>query len=193
MQPSNGHANGAARSAAPPQSSGPNEIIRPAINTTYTLQAETDAVDAQESPGRFGTQWMYFFGGHKLIYADQGLHDAMLRAGVTVGDEISITKTKNGQANVWLIENAGNRRQQQDRQQQQAWQPQAAPQQQPARAAQPLSADRMLHCYREAVDVAAQSECYAKERGLAVHATFEDVRCIAATLYINRVREDGGR
>jgi len=48
----------------------------------------------------------------------------------------------------------------------------------------------MARCYQSAIDIAAAAQEAARGRGLHITASFEDVRCIAATLCIN---ETGGR
>ena len=185
----------------------PNEIIRPALNSTYTLQAETDPGSAQEVRGQYGPQWMYFFHDHKLIYADARLHEAMTAARIACGDNLTITKTKNGNANVWRVENLGPTQGPQRALQQAA--PPARPDAQTTahlivrqggipettgvKPVLPISADRMLACYCEAVDVAIGAQAYAKQHDLLITPSFEDVRALAATLYINRVREEVSR
>ena len=49
----------------------------------------------------------------------------------------------------------------------------------------------MIYAHIRAIDVAAAAESYAAERGLAIRYTSEDVRAIAATLFIQASK--GGR
>lgn len=51
-------------------------------------------------------------------------------------------------------------------------------------------AERYMACFAIAVDVALATENYAERKGMDVRATFEDVRAMAATVFIN---EYGGR
>ncbi len=47
------------------------------------------------------------------------------------------------------------------------------------------SADIARACYRDAIDVALESVTYAKSKGLMLAPSFEDIRCLSATLLIN--------
>ena len=44
----------------------------------------------------------------------------------------------------------------------------------------------MIYAHIRAIDVAHAAESYAAERGLAIRYTSEDVRCIAAALFIQQ-------
>lgn len=46
-------------------------------------------------------------------------------------------------------------------------------------------ADLLARAYRQAVDIALGAQEYAKEKGLLITPTFEDVRALAATLHIS--------
>ena len=48
-----------------------------------------------------------------------------------------------------------------------------------------------MACFLIAVDTAVETEAYAKRKGLDVRFTADDLRAIAATLYISESR--GGR
>jgi hypothetical protein len=48
----------------------------------------------------------------------------------------------------------------------------------------------MTRCYASAIDIAVAAVESARGRGLMITPSFEDVRCIAATMLIN---ETGGR
>jgi hypothetical protein len=181
--------------AAQPQHT--HQIIRPALDTTYTLTMEHNPADAEEANGIYGPQWRYFFRDAEMIYADEGLHKALQESGAQRGNTVCITKTKEGRAVRWLVETMpGTARR--------AHQPQAAqtrpatvatmpaPQQQATPSAAP-SDERLAECFRTAIRIAATAEQLGKEEGLAIRASFEDVRAMAATIFINRTREDIGR
>jgi len=55
----------------------------------------------------------------------------------------------------------------------------------PTNGAGETSADIMARCYRQAIDVSLGAMKYAEERGLRLAPSFEDVRCLAATICIN--------
>ncbi len=61
------------------------------------------------------------------------------------------------------------------------------------KAPTPAAPDTMAACYRSAVDVALAAMTYAKERGLHMSPTFEDIRTIAATFFIAETRGAGVR
>jgi hypothetical protein len=61
----------------------------------------------------------------------------------------------------------------------------------PPPAAAPAPAPDMSGCYREAIEVTLGAISYAKEHGLLLTPTFEDIRCMAATLLIDSRK--GGR
>jgi len=46
----------------------------------------------------------------------------------------------------------------------------------------------MIEAHKRAIDVAAVAEDYAKSRGLAIHYAAEDIRAIAATIFIQQSR-----
>jgi hypothetical protein len=58
---------------------------------------------------------------------------------------------------------------------------QAAPAQHPETLA-------MIEAHKRAIDVAAAAEAYANTRGLAIRYAAEDIRAIAATMFINNAR-----
>jgi len=56
-------------------------------------------------------------------------------------------------------------------------------------AAQPIGETAaMIEAHKRAIDVAAAAEDYAKSRGLAIHYAAEDIRAIAATIFIQQSR-----
>ncbi|HZC05344.1 MAG TPA: hypothetical protein VE338_06860 [Ktedonobacterales bacterium] len=216
----NGNGNG-----APGGARQPNEIIRPKTDETYRLQVETTPEQAHEVSGAYGPQWMYFFAGGKLIYADANMHQAMTAAAPESGDELAITRARGGK---WLIERvstsmsrggasvhyadsaaafppphkplpsaaeaeAGRRALDAELTRQHQL---TAKQQQMAahRPVASVTAARLMECYSDAIDVAIHASTYAKECGLLITPTYEDIRCMAATLHIDRTRaEIGGR
>jgi spore germination cell wall hydrolase CwlJ-like protein len=51
----------------------------------------------------------------------------------------------------------------------------------------------LMSAHMAAIDVAAMAERYAAEKGLAIRYTSEDVRCMAATIYIQTQKGAGAR
>lgn len=56
----------------------------------------------------------------------------------------------------------------------------------PVNGAGENSAAILARCYRDAVDIALDAVSYAETKGLRVTPTFEDIRCISATLCITQ-------
>lgn len=55
----------------------------------------------------------------------------------------------------------------------------------PVNGAGENSAAIMARCYHQAIDVALAAVTYAESKGLRITPSFEDVRCLAATICIN--------
>jgi hypothetical protein len=55
------------------------------------------------------------------------------------------------------------------------------------------AADQLAAALAAAIDAASEAETYATRRGLRIHWTSEDIRAMAATLYIQHQRQGGVR
>ena len=64
--------------------------------------------------------------------------------------------------------------------------PPSAPRATAAAAGDDMDLAAMIYAHIRAIDVAHAAESYAAERGLAIRYTSEDVRCIAAALFIQQ-------
>jgi hypothetical protein len=85
--PTNGtHTNGTAASSAPLR-----DKVQFATNVPQRLTLEFDPPDEPRA-GRFGDQYMYFFGGQKIVWFDPPVHAQIVASGAHVGEEIEITK-----------------------------------------------------------------------------------------------------
>lgn len=73
------------------------EKINFATNVPQRLTLEFDPPEEPRA-GRFGDQYMYFFGGSKIAWFDPPVHAQIVASGAHAGEEIEITKreTKKG-------------------------------------------------------------------------------------------------
>jgi hypothetical protein len=157
---------------------------------TVTLESD----DGRAVTGRDGgTEYMYTFTGRKIAWLPPAARDAIQRIRARRGDMITLTRHGRGQAARWEAERydgtesgagAGEPRKSTPP----PTPPNGPSQSTPAAPAHGIPADlaetEMLRTYMHAVNVALAAQAYARERGLHIAFAAEDIRAIAATLFI---------
>lgn len=163
--------------------------------------------------GAWGDQWQYFLGGHRIMWVDPPLHEAIQRSGARLNDSIAICKRQMGAGKnrriTWEVELQAD-------EPAEAQGPSPATQQrQPAPVAQMPAAkpaadewevspeDRaraearwkaatsqpdqeLFTCLIAAIDAAAMGEHYAASKAMDLHFSAEDVRAMALSIFIRR-------
>jgi len=170
---------------------GLREKVQFQTNVPVLLTLDHD--DGQTATGRFGDQFMYTFdSGQRIAWLDPHVRDLILSTCARKGDQIAITKreTKDGHRKAvrWEVQKV----------EEEPAPPPAAPKQPTAQAPQPAPLPQapgytpnpttLTGALTAAINAARSAEIYAASIGLALRFTSEDVRAMAATLFIDRRR-----
>jgi len=189
------------------------EIITPEINKPVLFTLDWNS--PLESPDKNGNpQWQYKVNGDAgIMWLPEAGKLAIEATGAKKGDTVSLSKSKNGNKNIWEAKLASSDRPAetkaqtttQGKQASEVEQARAALKEAEERAAAaaekatsettpaqswPL-AEQLLPFLRGAIIACSKAEDEAKQNGLAVKFTSEDTRAFAITLYIEH--QKGGR
>jgi hypothetical protein len=149
------------------------------------VKLETEPAQATQSEGNWGPQFTYRLAGNKITWLDPDPHQKMLELGAHAGDELAIAKRKRGRRYVWEVLPV-----------QEEPTPRAAtplPSDRPApqfstisapretapppiRAGERIAGNLMAAALKQAIEACDLAE---------FHATHDDVRALAITIYIH--------
>jgi hypothetical protein len=184
------------------------EVIRPDFDPVI-IRLDKDATVYTQREGQQGVDYQF------IINADQGImwlnkagRDALVNTGAKAGDSVEICKARRGNATLFFAQRVNDTHESGMPTPQPARQlagvavaeapkatyppiPQAQPQQ--IRAVN-VSAEQLSFCLRAAIDAMVAGRDYAASRALTLDGpSWEDVRCMALSIYIARTRDGGNR
>ncbi|HEU0139869.1 MAG TPA: hypothetical protein VFQ79_09175 [Bryobacteraceae bacterium] len=159
---------------------------------TVILALEFDP-PADPRPGRFGDQYMYWFAGDKVAWLDPPVHAQIVATGARAGDEIAITRAevRNGARKrvEWQVQrvedepaDAYTRQLPPEHRPTPPTAP-AQPAAEPRQVAPPRPTAELASALIAAIDAAGVAERYAREQGLAIRFTGEDIRALANAIF----------
>ncbi len=159
------------------------EVIRPDYDPVIiTLDRNPDQCTQRE--GQYGVDYQYIVNNDRgIMWAPKALRDALIQSGARAGDSVEICKSQRGRAVSYVATLVSDAREPRA----------AAPPVEPETATpQPVSevhpiTELVTACLRSAIDAMCEARIYADKRELDLDGpSWEDVRAIANTLFINR-------
>jgi len=157
-----------------------SEIIR--FEPNVPVEVALKFADGRDVEGQYGPQKMFSCTDGRVFYVNSAVAEKITAAGIQPRQPLRICKRQSGRTTEWQIE------------------PVAAPKPAPTAAAAialppqlaaPPDANLMAACLMQAVDSCIQTEKYAAAKGYGIQFTSEDVRAIAASLYIQHSKSGG--
>jgi hypothetical protein len=178
------------------------EVLRPEIGRP--LIVKLDYSDPVQREGQYGVDYQYTVNDNAgIMWLPKEAKEAIERAGARAGDEIAITKGKQGKRNTWQVDVVED---------------EPAPAQQPRRAPSPQTqrqqtrgaaaraaeasdhpgeswplADTWVMCLRNAAIALTRFRDEAKPQGFEFEFSSDDVRSLATTTFINFCKQGGQR
>lgn len=179
------------------------------VNAPRAVTIERDPPD-YPTEGNWGPQWMYFLADNQIMFVEPDVHEQLIQEGAAHGKTFTITKTKDGRKNKWIVIRGDVEAQAArairapapaprpeapaPRPAQRAEAPAPAPEPAPERTQrQHVSGNVMQAALCSAIDATHRAEEYAESIGSAYRASSEDVRALAITIYIEVTGSGGGR
>jgi hypothetical protein len=154
------------------------------INIPQVVTLEFDP-PTEARPGNWGDQFMYFCADNKTLWAEPEVHAQIVALEAHAGDVVAIVKRKVGRANRWEVNLVREGKMQPNA-------PQASPAEKPL-ASMPRSAPTQLSGQDRITGnlmTAALKQAIEAVEEAGLHATTEDIRALAITIYITAT---GGR
>lgn len=135
---------------------------------------------------------LYTLADGARLYVDPGVEDQLKRLRIQPGEEFDLEKMKGGWYQVRKLETGAHRTPPTPAPAPAISQPPKAQDQRQTTAAAPMQAmpvpTQQERCYYEAIDISLRVMEHAKTRGLIISPTFEDIRAIGTTMYIQLTR-----
>jgi hypothetical protein len=170
------------------------------VNTPRAITIERDPPE-YPTEGNWGEQWQYFLAGNEIAWVEPEVHNQLIALGAAHGKTFTVTKTKVGRANKWVVMPGDVAEQAAraisapapaPRPAQRAEAPAPAPE--PAPQTTPrshVSGNVMQAALCSAIDATHRAEEYAESTGASYRASSEDVRALAITIYIEVTGSNG--
>jgi hypothetical protein len=175
------------------------------INAPVAITLEREP-PSFSTPGNWGEQYMYSLEGHQIAFLEPEVHEEICNLGARPGDTFTITKTKDGRKNVWVVMRGDVAQQAAKAIQAPAPAPpaprrgtpaatpaiaariEAAKEENAARAELPaprhVSGNIMQAALCAALEATHAAEAFAEGIGANYRASSEDIRALAITIYI---------
>lgn len=175
------------------------EVIKPQLDIPIEVKLGSRP-EGQEKEGRFGVDYQYIVNNDRaVLYLPREARDQLVRSGAQPGDLVQIVKSMRGRASVFSVQvvpegepappPAANQRTNNNGYVNGHSNGNGNGQAQPAAKPQRPAAQWMAAALCAAIDASLAAAAYGKERGLELNFNEEDVRSIAATMYIQASKE----
>lgn len=197
------------------------EVIKPKIDVPVIVCLD-QGPEGQQKQGQYGIDYQYTVNHDTgVMWLPRSGRDAILKSGAQAGDTVEIIKVKRGANTHFVATLVGDRHETQPAAaRREATQPNiparayykpatgaAAPEltngngqipfvgATPLRPSVPLSpvAQQLAGTLCAALDAAAEAEAYARQKGLSIQFTADDIRAIGLSIYIGVTRQQGVR
>lgn len=161
------------------------QIIRLQLDVPIVVKLDSKP-EGREKDGKYGVDYEYFVNDDRgVLYLPRDARDQLVRCGAQPGDDVQIVKSMRGRASVFSVQVLP------DAQEPAPPPPNNVRQLPPARTtnnAQPEqhrpAAQWMTGALCAAIDASMAAANYAKGRGMELKFNEEDIRSMAATMYI---------
>lgn len=175
------------------------EVIKPQPDIPIVVRLDKGP-EGLEREGRYGVDYQYTVNGDRgVMWLPREARDQLVRCGAQAGDDVQIVKSMRGRAAVWSVQvvpdsndpapPAANQRTNGYVNGHSNGNGNGSGQAQPAAKPQRPAAQWMVAALCAAIDASLAAAAYAKERGLELNFNEEDIRSIAATMYIQASKE----
>ena len=179
------------------------------VNAPRAVTIERDPPD-YPTEGNWGPQWMYFLADNQIMFVEPDVHEQLIQEGAAHGKTFTITKTKDGRKNKWIVIRGDVEAQAArairapapaprpeapaPRPAQRAEAPAPAPEPAPERTQrQHVSGNVMKRLSAARSTPRTAQKNTRSPSGQLTRASSEDVRALAITIYIEVTGSGGGR